>query len=109
MTENKLPNETLENAIGVYKTTIDVCQNVDDEDYNPNFDKVTVAFLEELQQYRAIGTVEEFKALKEKNEPKRFAWHKDMNGIGRMSCPTCLKIVPHEDYCCNCGQRINWE
>ena len=68
LTENKLPNETLENAIGVYKTTIDVCQNVDDEDYNPNFDKVTVAFLEELQQYRAIGTVDELKDLKEKNE-----------------------------------------
>ena len=43
-----MPNETLENAIGVYKTTIDVCKNVDDEDYNPILDKVTVAFLEEL-------------------------------------------------------------
>lgn len=29
-----------------------------------------ISCLEELEQYRAIGTVEEFKALKEKNEPK---------------------------------------
>lgn len=63
MAENKLPNETLENAIGVYKTTIDACKNVDDEDYNPILDKVTVAFLEELHQYRAIGTVDELKRV----------------------------------------------
>ena len=48
------------------------------------------------------------KAL-EKQIPKKYVWHKDMNRIGRMSCPTCLKIVPHDEYCCNCGQKLDWE
>lgn len=62
----RLPNETLENAIGVYKTAVEACQNhnIDEEDYNPILDKVTIKFLEELQAYRAIGNVEDLKAMK---------------------------------------------
>lgn len=51
----RLPNETLKNAIGVYKTAVEACKNIDVEDYNPTLDKVTIKFLEELQQYRATG------------------------------------------------------
>lgn len=51
----RLPNETLKNAIGVYKTTVEACKNIDGEYYNPTLDKVTIKFLEELQQYRATG------------------------------------------------------
>ena len=38
-----------------------------------NIDAVCMGIkaLEEIQQYRAIGTVEEFKALKAKAEPKK--------------------------------------
>ena len=36
--------------------------------------------LKEIQQYRAIGTVEEFKALKEKAEPKKVKTNKYMVG-----------------------------
>lgn len=32
---------------------------------------MAIQALEEIQQYRAIGTVEEFKSLKKKNEPKK--------------------------------------
>ena len=58
------------------------------------------------EQKKALGMA--IKAL-EKQIPKKFVWHKDMNGIGIMSCPTCFKIVPQDDYCCNCGQRVDWE
>lgn len=63
--EERLPNETLENAIGVYETVVEATKDVDDEDYSPVFDKVTIRFLKELQQYRAIGTIAELQALKE--------------------------------------------
>lgn len=33
--------------------------------------------IEELTEYRAIGTVEEFKALKEKSEPKKPNYEDD--------------------------------
>jgi hypothetical protein len=53
--------ESLNNAIGVYKTTLAVCSELADEDYSPALDKATLSFLEELKEYRGYGTVEEFK------------------------------------------------
>jgi formamidopyrimidine-DNA glycosylase len=66
---------------------------------------------EEIQQYRAIGTIEEFKALKEKNEPKkpRFYAH-------NYYCTECGNLVGNNEfewqrflYCDNCGQKLDWE
>lgn len=52
--------------------------------------------LEEVKAYRAIGTVEEFKALKEKNEPKKATKIvKAMNAFtewGKYECPCCKTI-----------------
>lgn len=91
---------------------------------------------EELLAYRAIGTIEEFKALKqwksdiiesfskydvnsvdelmkrfreltEKAEPKKPRWH------GHHFCPSCNSIVyvncGKDIYCPKCGQRLDWE
>lgn len=70
----------------------------------------------ELLQYRAIGTVEEFKALKEKNEPKKVvvehipktSWTKE---ISHYLCPSCRSIFSFggKPYCSNCGQKLDWE
>ena len=35
---------------------------------------MAIQALEEIQQYRAIGTIEEFKALKEKSVAKKSKW-----------------------------------
>lgn len=70
--------------------------------------------IEELTEYRAIGTVEEFKDLKEKSEPK-----KDNNDGGRCKCcgtynnfiinklanPKGHPVI----HCWNCGQAIDWQ
>ena len=61
---NRLPMESLNNAIGVYKTTLAVCSELADEDYSPALDKATLSFLEELKEYRDYGTVEELKHYK---------------------------------------------
>lgn len=50
----RLTNETLDNAINTYKTVIEACDNIDDEDYCPILDKVTVELLEELKEYRKL-------------------------------------------------------
>lgn len=77
--------------------------------------------LEEIQQYRAIGTIEEFKALKEKNEPKKILYRKQSYGTPWL-CPYCeadqIKVEffsedgsePKEKYtfCWQCGTRIDW-
>lgn len=91
--------------------------------YLPHFDEeeknaltMAIKALEEIQQYRAIGTVEEFKALKEKNKPKipnyeGDGYYKGQIILDTWICPNCEKSyeVDYEDYdyCPNCGQRID--
>ena len=74
--------------------------------------------LEEIQQYRAIGTIEEFKALKEKNTPKKvniqqwiytkcecgyeFSKH---HGDGYYSIP----YKKQTKHCPDCGQKLDWQ
>ena len=66
--------------------------------------------LNELMEYRAIGTIEEFKALKEKSVAKkpRFYAH-------NYYCTECGNLVGNNEfewqrflYCDNCGQKLDW-
>lgn len=62
--------------------------------------QVAIKALSEIQKYRAIGTIEEFKALKEKNEPKE---------MDRFYCPICRHYFEDTDaynYCPACGQKM---
>lgn len=64
MTENEIKSklEVLKDWVGNVSLTIQDMQNVIDE---------AIQALEEIQQYRAIGAIEEFKALKEKSVAKK--------------------------------------
>ena len=57
--------------------------------------------LEEVQQYRAIGTVNECREAVEKMKPKKTA----MEAIKVHICPVC-GFSGIYDYCGNCGQRV---
>ena len=73
--------------------------------------------LEEIQQYRAIGTVEECREAVEKQKTKKIII-RDWNPT---RCPTCdheLSTSLGDGYhkhptflerCPNCGQAISWE
>ena len=75
-----------------------------------------VALINDLGEYQAIGTVEEFKALKEKNVAKKVvvehipktSWTKE---ISHYLCPCCRSIFSFggKPYCSKCGQKIDWE
>lgn len=122
MTENEIKNtkEWFENFIETYALS---------NQETIEFQKA-VACLEELQQYRAIGTADELKALKEKSEPKKIAhqgcydaegvlhiWN-GVNGVPYDLCPNCETNLCTDGplgndkktmkYCKNCGQRLNW-
>lgn len=69
-----------------------------------------------LESFEAIGTIEEFKALKEKNEPKEPDYQGDGCWDGHVIidtwiCPSCGKHYEVDyddyDYCPNCGQHID--
>ncbi len=64
--------------------------------------------LEEIQRYRELGTLEELRALKEKQIPKKPV----LDGI--YHCPSCKKgmlqgsMEPKGSCCKNCGQVLDW-
>lgn len=69
-------------------------------------------WLEEYKQYHAIGTVEEFKALKEKNEPKKIVvWADETEHCPNEDCHYSEFPLPYGDkfnFCPECGQALNW-
>ena len=79
---------------------------------------MAIQALEEIQQYRAIGTVEDFKALKEKNEPKKITHEATLKKC--CTCPVCLNVVDEFvkfgdirirvkfEHCYFCGQKLDW-
>ena len=68
--------------------------------------EMAIKALEEVQQYRAIGTLEECRAAVEKQTAKR------PRIIGNaMICPSCPRCFKSDNsaYCPSCGQMIDWE
>lgn len=78
---------------------------------------VAVQALEEIQQYRAIGTPEECRAAVEKQTARRPDYEGDGYSDGHLVydtwiCPCCGKHFEVDyddyDYCPECGQHIDW-
>lgn len=76
-------------------------------------------WLEELKQYRAIGTPEECRAAVEKQTAKKVISFDYNNGTVNYGCPVCKrKIISKIDgkwcggtfneYCDRCGQKLDW-
>ena len=61
----------------------------------------SIKALEEVQKYRAIGTLEECRAAVEKMKQKKTA----IEAIKVHICPVC-GFSGIYDYCGNCGQRV---
>ena len=62
---------------------------------------MAIEALEEIQQYREIGTVEECREAVEKQRPvSRIIIE------GKLFCPKCKNLMPYPGYC-GCGQRID--
>lgn len=67
--------------------------------------EMAIKALEEVQQYRTIGTPEECRAAMEKQTAKRPRIMG--NAMICPSCPRCFKS-DNSAYCPSCGQRIDW-
>lgn len=84
--------------------------------------QIALQALEENQQHRAIGTIEEFKALKEKSVAKKqgnindFDSHLKLSKAGFLCCSSTNKDIRYPlislrdlDYCPRCGQKLDWQ
>lgn len=68
--------------------------------------------LEEIQQYRQIGTVEECRADSEKQSPKkpRILVSRGGKGGKYCVCPSCGGVIgKYIPFCRSCGQAIQWD
>lgn len=80
--------------------------------------KQLAEWLEELQQYRAIGTVEECRETMERRTPKKpNVWGDGYDDNGDLiydmyDCPECGKSYEldyqEHKYCPKCGKAIDW-
>ena len=66
-----------------------------------------------LEQYEAIGTIEELKALKEKRKMKPLKAYDEEREANWCSCPNCTKGIGweyerHFNFCNNCGTELDW-
>ena len=99
MTENEMINNAMP-----------ICLYHLNDKYSPVIKKA----LEEIQQYRAIGTLEECRVAVEKQIPKKYVWRKQKwyrNGkIAYKCCGSCQKsmVTRNMMYCTNCGQKLDW-
>ena len=96
--------------------------DADDKESRKNINILTKinGALQEIQQYRAIGTVEECREARERQNPKiPNIWGDGYDSEGNMiydmyDCPNCGKSyeIDYEEYsnCPNCGQamKIEW-
>ena len=80
---------------------------------------VAITALEEIQQYREIGTMEECRESIEKQKPKRPIWkpYEPDDDFGDLTCPLCGEFladrIPFDRkdfyfHCLNCGQKFDW-
>ena len=73
-----------------------------------------VSHADKLADYEAIGTIEEFKALKEKAEPKKPILNNPTINEFYVKeaklCPACHSYINNwsGDYCRDCGQKLDW-
>jgi hypothetical protein len=77
---------------------------------------MAISALEEVQKYREIGSMEECRAAREKQIPKR-AYHispVDDNDNANVECPACHATTDYavnvikRGHCWKCGQKLDW-
>lgn len=111
MTENEAIKE-LETSIDLAKMCT---QNYERKNEIQGYE-MAIKSLEEVQQYRQIGTVEECREAVEKQTAKKPDYEGDGYSDGQLVydtwiCPCCGQHYEVDcdryDYCPNCGQRID--
>ena len=71
--------------------------------------------LEEIEQYKALGTVDELRLAKEKQIPKKVNLRhiRKYDGFDDGECPNCGMSVSRDCdgddvFCPDCGQKLDW-
>lgn len=108
MTENEKAIEQLER----------ISKKLGDIGETEDWTEVAIQALEEVQQYRKIGTVEECREAVEKQTAKKptlIDYKKYANFVDNADflqdaywCPNCKQVVGSGSFCRDCGQKLDW-
>lgn len=72
--------------------------------------KMAISALLEIQKYKEIGTVEEFREAREKQKAKKYKKIHPCKSVNYYQCPCCNGLLHmNENFCGDCGQSIFWE
>lgn len=84
-----------------------ICKDGADCNDCRSYHRQLVEWLEELKQYRAIGTPEKCRAAVEKQAEKKVLHNEKAK---RYFCPICERKCNymHSLYCSGCGQKLDW-
>lgn len=114
---NMTENEIIKTLKGAYSLLLQCRVRFEDlNDYREASENVIKA-LEEVNEYRKIGTVEECREAVNKAEKKKPKLnYKSFFGKKVYTCPTCGNCCLEEfanerqnnNYCWDCGQRLDW-
>lgn len=120
MTDNeKINGWTFEETVKSAENLMEVEKNMFKWDVLRHLRDFAEMYKEEVQRYRALGTVEELKIAKEKQIPKKPYCVEDK----MWCCPVCdnnllnkwiiynIELMPKSNglpYCLNCGQKLDW-
>ena len=114
MTESeKINGWTFEETVKTATNLMEVENNMFKWDVLRHLRDFAEMYKEEVQRYRALGTVEELRLAKEKQiqkKPLNITKVKDGNKhvglIGK--CPCCNDIVDESNIVCDWGQKLDW-
>ena len=108
---------TINEAIQNLKEILDECTESEDAVcYITNVDatalEMSIKALEDVQQYRQIGTVEECRAAVEKQTAAKPLGGMDIEGNEYAICRECSAILSDGEwfaqYCPDCGKKVDW-
>ena len=103
---------TIDEAIPEFKERASISRRLVQIGYASNIPKAEeeeqiVEWLEELKQYRTIGTPEECRAAVEKQTARKVTTNHSWTHY-HFFCPVCNMEVNDMKYCPNCGQKLDW-
>lgn len=108
MTENdKINGWTFEETVKTSENLMEVEENMYKWDVLRHIRDFAEYFKDELEKYRALGTVEQCKQAMEKQKAKKANY--DAHHRAGYRCPTCNNVNPWGyNHCKHCGQELDW-
>lgn len=115
MTDNeKINGWTFEETVKTAENLMEAESNMFKWDVLRHLRDFAESYKDKVQAFEAIGTIEEFNALKEKNTPKKPLFIK-RSFTQFYACPHCStnehyeKVFSKMKHCENCGGTFDWQ